>query len=109
MRPSHTVVTSSVLQRTSTHINRPIPFTFRIGIELKRAIIDVNSIVSGRNCDILTSIIAHPLTLTSRALPDLCHYPDQTTPWDQLLQFASGGVIGYVRKVFLGYVLHVSK
>ena len=35
----------------------------------KQEIIDVNSIVSGRNCDILTSIIAQ--LLTSRPFPDL--------------------------------------
>ena len=36
----------------------------------KRAIIDVNSIVSGRNYDILTSIIAQ--LLTPWPVPDLC-------------------------------------
>ena len=38
----------------------------------KQAIIDVNSIVSGRNYDILTSIIAK--LLTSQPFDDMSHY-----------------------------------
>ena len=38
----------------------------------KRAIIDVNSIVSGRNYDILTSIRPIAQILRSRPFPDLC-------------------------------------
>ena len=41
------------------------------GRDVKRAIIDVNSIVSGRNSDILTSIIAQ--MLMSKPISKLCH------------------------------------